>query len=204
MTRAFSVNQGAFERQLRALMQASLLIGLPLMTGFFFHNKQLLSAVGLYPKFVYGPISMMVGAPMVVLLYVAIILVNAILACGRQKQMITGTIKVAIAIPFISAICIYFGNVWFDNAAAGAITSDLLVEGMLIAVYVNVVRGGILTKELLRNLGLSFAMCIPLGLAGMLPLGAAWFIATLAALGLYASVLYKMGLLHKRMLEAGE
>jgi len=204
MTRAFSVNQGAFERQLRALMQASLLIGLPLTTGFFFHNKQVLSAVGLYPKFVFGPISMMVGAPMVVLLYVAIILVNAILACGRQKQMVVGTIKVAIAIPFISAVCIYYGDRWFHNAAAGAITSDLLVEGMLIAVYANVVRGGILTKELLRNLGLCCAMCIPLGLAGMLPLGAAWVTATLAALVLYAGALYKMGLLHKRMLEAGE
>jgi hypothetical protein len=38
----------------------------------------------------------------------------------------------------------------------------------------------------------------------MLPLGTLWFVATVAALGLYAGALYKMGLLHKRMLEAGE
>ena len=185
-------------------MQSSLLIGFPLMTGFLFHSTQVLSAVGLYPKFVYGPVTMMVGAPMVVLLYVAMILVNAIIACGRQKEMVAGTIKVTIAIPFISAICIYGANVWLKNAAVGAIISDLIAEVMLIVVYANVVRVGLLTRELIRNLGLSFAMCIPLGIAGMLPLGAAWFITTLAALGFYAGVLYKMGLLHKRMLEVGE
>ena len=38
----------------------------------------------------------------------------------------------------------------------------------------------------------------------MLPLGPLWFLSTVAALGLYAGALYKMGLLHKRMLEAGE
>jgi hypothetical protein len=48
------------------------------------------------------------------------------------------------------------------------------------------------------------ALCIPLGLAGLLPLGALWFVATIAALGFYAGVLYKMGLLHKQMLEVGE
>ena len=204
MTRAFSVSQDAFERQIRVLMQSSLFIGFPLMIGFLFHSKQVLTAVGLYPKFVYGPITMMVGAPMVVLLYVAMILVNAIIASGRQKQMVAGTLKVTITIPFVSCICIYYCNLWFNNAAVGAITSDLIAEVMLIVVYANVVRVGLLTRELIRNLGLSFAMCIPLGIAGMLPLGAAWFIATLAALGFYAGVLYKMGLLHKRMLEVGE
>ena len=204
MTRAFSISQEAFERQTRVLMQSSLFIGLPLMVGFLFHNKQVLSAVGLYPKFVYGPVSMMVGAPMVVLLYIAMILVNAILACGRQKQMVAGTIKVAIGIPFISAFCIYFGNLWFHNAAAGAIASDILVEVMLIVVYATVVRANVLTRELTRNLGLCCAMCIPLGLAGMLPLGPLWLIATIATIALYAGALYKLGLLHKRMLEVGE
>lgn len=204
MTRAFSISQRAFERQTRALMQSSLLIGFPLMTGFFFHSKQVLSAVGLYPKFIYGPVTMMVGAPMVVLLYVAMILVNAIIACGRQKQMVAGTLKVTVTIPFVSGICIYLSNRWINNAAVGAITSDLIAEVMLIAVYASVVRAGVLTKELTRNLGICVALCIPIGLAGMLPLGALWFVATIAALGFYAGVLYKMGLLHKQMLEVGE
>jgi len=204
MTRAFGNSQEAFERQTRALMQSSLLIGFPLMAGFLFHSNQVLSAVGLYPKFVYGPITMMVGAPMVVLLYVAMILVNAIIACGRQKQMVAGTIKVTVAIPFISGICIYFGNLWFKNAAVGAIVSDLIAEVMLIYVYASVVRAGIVTRELARNLALCFVLSIPLALAGMLPLGPLWFLSTVAALGLYAGALYKMGLLHKRMLEAGE
>jgi O-antigen/teichoic acid export membrane protein len=204
MTRAFSVSQDAFERQIRVLMQSSLLIGFPLMIGFLFHSKQVLSAVGLYPKFVYGPITMMVGAPMVVLLYVAMILVNAIIASGRQKQMVAGTIKLTITIPFISCICIYYCNLWFNNAAVGAIASDLIVELMLVAVYASVVRAGILTRDLARNLGVCFVLCVPLALAGLLPTGMLWFIATLAALGLYVGALYKMGLLHKRMLEAGE
>jgi hypothetical protein len=38
----------------------------------------------------------------------------------------------------------------------------------------------------------------------MLPLGAPWLIATIATIALYAGALYKMGLLHKRMLEVGE
>jgi hypothetical protein len=141
---------------------------------------------------------------MVVLLYVAMILVNAIIACGRQKEMVAGTIKVTIAIPFISGICIYGANVWLKNAAVGAIMSDLIAELMLIAVYASVVRASILTRELARNLGLCFALCIPLALAGLLPLGVFWVVATVVALGLYAGALYKMGLLHKRMLEAGE
>ena len=204
MTRAFSISHEVFERQTRVLMQSSLLIGFPLMTGFLFHSTQVLSAVGLYPKFAYGPVTMMVGAPMVVLLYVAMILVNAIIACGRQKEMVAGTIKVTITIPFISAICIYGANVWLKNAAVGAILSDLIAELMLIAVYASVVRAGIMTRELARNLGLCVVLCIPLALAGLLPLGVFWVVATLVALGLYAGALYKMGLLHKRMLEAGE
>jgi O-antigen/teichoic acid export membrane protein len=204
MTRAYNNSQGAFERQTRALMQSSLLIGMPLMAGFLCHSNQVLSAVGLYPKFVYGPITMMVGAPMVVLLYMAMILVNAIIACGRQKQMVAGTIKVTVSIPFISVICIYYGNLLFDNAAVGAILSDLIVEVMLICVYSTVVRAGILTRELARNIGFCFVLSIPLAFAGMLPLGAMWIVATVGALGLYAGALYKMGLLHKRMLEVGE
>jgi len=66
------------------------------------------------------------------------------------------------------------------------------------------VRAGILTRELARNLGVCFVLCIPLALAGLLPLGVFWVVATVVALGLYAGALYKMGLLHKRMLEAGE
>lgn len=204
MTRAYGRSQATFERQTRVLLQSSLLIGFPLMTGFLCHSNQVLSAVGLYPKFVYGPITMMVGAPMVVLLYVAMILVNAIIACGRQKQMVAGTIKVTIAIPVISGFCIYIANRTLNNAAVGAIVSDLIAEILLIIVYANVVRAGILTGELVRNLGLCFVLCIPLAVAGMLSLGIAWFLATVAALGLYAGALYKMGLLHKRMLEAGE
>jgi hypothetical protein len=38
----------------------------------------------------------------------------------------------------------------------------------------------------------------------MLPNGVFWVVATVVALGLYAGALYKMGLLHKRMLEVEE
>ena len=47
-------------------------------------------------------------------------------------------------------------------------------------------------------------MSIPLALAGMLPFGPIWGIATVLSIAFYGGILYKLGMLHGRILEVGE
>jgi hypothetical protein len=47
-------------------------------------------------------------------------------------------------------------------------------------------------------------MSIPLALAGMLSFGPIWGIATVLSIAFYGGILYKVGMLHGRILEVGE
>ncbi len=204
LTRAWVAGNEAFTSQLRTLIQASIILGLPVTIGFACHGDNILTILGLYPKFVYGPVAMTVSAPMVLLLYIAMSLMNAVVASGKQKALAKGSIKATIVAPVSSIALIYLAHRFTPNSSLGAIASDIFVELILIWVYYRILEVKLMSKEVLKTLTKVTILCIPLGLAGMLPPGALWFVATVAALGLYAGALYKMGLLHKRMLEAGE
>jgi hypothetical protein len=62
----------------------------------------------------------------------------------------------------------------------------------------------IFTRQLGKAIGLFTLLSLPIALAGMLPLGGLWIVLTVLAIVFYGGGLYKLGLLHSRMLEAGE
>lgn len=204
LTDAFLNGQESFHRQLQALLRSSSLVCIPVFVGFVFHGKQVLALVGLYPKFIYGPVMLALSAPMMMLLYIAMMLTSAIVAAGLQKSMVKGTIQVAFLVPVICIGLTYATQKLMGNAGFGALASDVILEVLLVVVYIRVLQMQIFTRELIMTTGRYCLLSIPLALAGFLPIGPLWLVATLGALGLYAGTLYKMGMLHKRMLEARE
>jgi O-antigen/teichoic acid export membrane protein len=204
LTRAWDTGLNVFVGQLRTLLQASIILALPVTIGFAFHGDNVLTLLGLYPKFIYGPIAMAVSAPMVLLLYIAMLLTNAIVACGKQSQLAKGSIQVTVVAPLSSVVFIYVAHRLSSNASLGAIFGDIFIEVLLICVYYRILDVKVISKLFVRTIAKAVLLCIPLAFAGMLPNGVFWVVATVVALGLYAGALYKMGLLHKRMLEAGE
>ncbi len=204
LTRAWVDGHRAFTNQLRVLIEASVILGVPVMIGFATHGHNILSFLGLYPKFIYGPLAMTVSAPMVLLLYIAMTLMNAVVASGKYKELAKGSIKATIVAPLASIALIYISHRISPNSSLGAIASDILVEIILISVYYRTVGVTVITKQFITTIGKVIILSIPFAAAGFLPIGPLWLVATLGALGLYAGALYKMGLLHKRMLEAGE
>jgi hypothetical protein len=204
LTRAWDSDHNVFVAQLRTLLQASIILALPVTIGFAFHGDNVLTLLGLYPKFIYGPIAMAVSAPMVLLLYIAMLLTNAIVACGKQSQLAKGSIQVTVVAPLSSVVFIYVAHRLSSNASLGAIFGDIFIEVLLICVYYRILDVKVISKLFVRTIGKVVLLCIPLAFAGMLPNGVLWVVATVVALGLYTGALYKMGLLHKRMLEAGE
>jgi hypothetical protein len=204
LTRAWGTGQNAFTGQLSTLLQASIILALPVTVGFAFHGDNILTLLGLYPKFIYGPVAMAVSAPMVLLLYIAMLLTNAIVASGKQSQLAKGSIKVTLVAPLSSIVFIYVAHRLSSNSSLGAILGDIFIEVLLVCVYHRILDVKVISKRLVTTIAKAVLLCIPLALAGMLPNGVFWIVATVGALGLYAGALYKMGLLHKRMLEVGE
>ena len=204
LTRAWGTGQNAFTGQLRTLLQASIILALPVTVGFAFHGDNILTLLGLYPKFIYGPVAMAVSAPMVLLLYIAMLLTNAIVASGKQSQLAKGSIKVTLVAPLSSIVFIYVAHRLSSNSSLGAILGDIFIEVLLVCVYHRILDVKVISKRLVTTIAKAVLLCIPLAFAGMLPNGVFWIVATVGALGLYAGALYKMGLLHKRMLEVGE
>jgi O-antigen/teichoic acid export membrane protein len=204
LTSAFLYRQEAFHRQLHSLLRSALLVCIPMFVGFIFHGKQVLTVVGLYPKFLYGPIMLAMSAPMLMLLYIAMMLTSAIVAAGLQKKMVKGTILIACSVPIVSPALTYLSQLLFGNAGYGALTSDLLLELFLVGLYVRVLGISIVNKDMIGSVMRFCLLSIPLALAGFIHGRPMWILCTLGAILVYAGGLYKMGLLHKRMLEAGE
>jgi O-antigen/teichoic acid export membrane protein len=204
LTSAYLRGKDSFHQQLQALLRAAFLVCIPVFLGFIFHGKQVLTLVGLYPKFVYGPVMLALSAPMMMLLYIAMMLTSAIVASGLQRKLVAGTIKVAILVPVVCVLLTVSTQKLLGNAGIGALASDVILEILLVVVYIRVLQMPIFTRELLGSIGRFAAMSIPLALAGMLSFGPIWGIATVLSIAFYGGILYKLGMLHGRILEAGE
>jgi O-antigen/teichoic acid export membrane protein len=204
LTNAFLKGADHFQRQLEALLRSAFLVCIPVFIGFVFHGKQVLSVVGLYPKFVYGPLMLALSAPMMMLLYIAMMLTSAIVAAGLQRKMVSGTIRVACMVPVVCILLTYATQKWLSNGGLGALASDVVLEALLVGVYIRVLNMPIFTRQLGKAIGLFTLLSLPIALAGMLPLGGLWIVLTVLAIVFYGGGLYKLGLLHSRMLEAGE
>jgi hypothetical protein len=138
------------------------------------------------------------------LLYIAMMLTSAIVASGLQRKLVAGTIKVAILVPVVCVLLTVSTQKLLGNAGIGALASDVILEILLVVVYIRVLQMPIFTRELLGSIGRFVAMSIPLALAGMLSFGPIWGIATVLSIAFYGGILYKLGMLHGRILEAGE
>ena len=204
LTSAYLTGPHHFQRQLQALLRSSFLVCVPIFLGFIFHGKQVLTLVGLYPKFASGPVMLAMSAPMLMLLYIAMMLTSAIVAAGLQQKMVRGTVQVAFAVPFVCVALSLASQKVFGNAAFGALLSDVTLEILLVGVYVRVLKMPVFTRELAGTACRFVLLSIPLALAGMLPLGPLWIAAMVLATLFYTATLYKLGLLHKRILEGGD
>lgn len=204
LTSAFLRDGDRFQRQLEALLRSAFLVCIPVFLGFIFHGKQVLSIVGLYPKFIYGPLMLALSAPMMMLLYIAMMLTSAIVAAGLQRKMVAGTIRVAVLVPVVCTLLTFATQKFMANGALGALASDVILEILLVGVYIRVLNIPIFTRDLGLAIGRFTVLSIPIALAGLLPLSGLWVILTLAAIAFYAGALYKLGNLSSRMLEAGE
>lgn len=204
LTNAFLRGPESFHRQLQALLQSALLICIPVFFGFIFHGNQVLTLVGLYPKFVYGPVMLALSAPMMMLLYIAMMLTSAIVAAGMQRKMVAGSIRVAFLVPVVCVVLTLATQELMGNAGVGALVSDVILEILLVTVYARVLQMPIFTRDLLLTAGRCVMLSIPLALAGIIPISPLWGIVTALSIIFYGGTLYKSGLLHKRMLEAGE
>jgi O-antigen/teichoic acid export membrane protein len=204
LTNAFLKGSDHFQRQLEALLRSAFLVCIPVFIGFVFHGKQVLSIVGLYPKFIYGPLMLALSAPMMMLLYIAMMLTSAIVAAGLQRKMVSGTIRVACLVPVVCILLTFATQKLFGNGGLGALASDVVLEVLLVGVYIRVLNMPIFTRQLGKAIGLFTLLSLPIALAGMLPLGGLWIVLTVLAIVFYGGGLYKLGLLHSRMLEAGE
>jgi|GEM_PF-832592 len=204
LTNAFLKGSDSFHRQLQALLRSAFLVCIPVFLGFIFHGKQVLSVVGLYPKFIYGPLFLALSAPMMMLLYIAMMLTSAIVAAGLQRKMVAGTVKVACMVPIVCILLTYATQKLLGNAGLGALASDVILEVLLVIVYIRVLKMPIFTRELGWTIARFAVLSSPIALAGLLPLGGPWVVSTILAIAFYGGGLYKLGLLHSRMLEAGE
>lgn len=201
MTRAYMLKHEAFRHQFHALLQSTLMACFPVMVIFAFHGYQILGLIHLYPKFTYGPTIMALSTPLVFMLYLAVILTNAVIACGRQAKLVKGVLIVGLSMPLLSIGLIYALTRIGIRSPFVAVVSDMALELWLIIVYLKALDEPINYIKLIRPFTIAVLLSIPLSLAGIFLTGFIWMAVSVACLLLYVGVLFKLDIIGKKMLE---
>ena len=201
MTRAFTLKRESFHYQFYPLLQSTLMACFPVMVIFAFHGYQILGLIHLYPKFTYSPVTLALATPLVLMLYLAMLLTNAVIACGRQAKLVKGIIMVGLSMPVVSYAVMYALTRIGIRSPLGAVASDMALELCLIIVYVKVLDVPINYRKLIRPCAIALLLSIPLALAGIFLTGFPWIIVTVCSVVLYVGVLFKLDIIGKKMLE---
>ena len=136
LTRLYNEDTARFERLARQMFAVIMLTAIPIVAVVACMPSQIIALLK-YPAEFAGSIPVLqAGSFSALTVFFGITIGTIIIACGRQQIMLhTSIVGVVVGIPLCIA-CTFATKQWFGNAAVGAMSSDGLLEIVLIVLYI--------------------------------------------------------------------